>query len=209
MRAFAAEHFLPRERDDIELVPRQWHRKSGRGRIADREPGAIVGNPVPIGQLDARGRAVPHENDVARKIDNVQIGQFAVGRDELACIINAQYIEDVGDPLGAETLPGEHVDTACAEQTPQRHLDRTGIRTGYDTDAIAGRHTEHSAGAIDGFFQARGTGLRSMRPADQGSGQDGRLPAGALRTGARGKTGIGGFDRWFLHLSAHANAAVQ
>ena len=79
VRALAAQHLLPGPGDDIELVPRQVHGEHGRGRVADRQALAVVGDPVAVRHPHARGRAVPGEDDVVRPVDRAEVGELAVG----------------------------------------------------------------------------------------------------------------------------------
>ena len=69
----AAQDLLPGPCRDIELVPGQPHGERGRGRVADRQTGAIVGDPRAIGNTHTRGRAIPCEDDIAVEIDGREI----------------------------------------------------------------------------------------------------------------------------------------
>ena len=53
VRGFAAQHLLPGEGGDIELVPGQVHREGGAGGVADGDAFAVGGNPVAVGHLHA------------------------------------------------------------------------------------------------------------------------------------------------------------
>ena len=64
-------------------------REGGRGRVADRQPFAVGGDPVAVRHAHAGGRAVPGEDDVALEIDLGEIGQLAVGRFEDAHVLEA------------------------------------------------------------------------------------------------------------------------
>ena len=110
VRALAAHHLLPGPGDDIELGPRQVHGEDGRGRVADGEALAIVGDPVAVRHLHARGRAVPGEDDVVRPVDGLEIGDLAVARLQDARVLELELLGHVGDPAFAEALPGQHVD---------------------------------------------------------------------------------------------------
>ena len=48
MRTFTAEHFLPAERCDIQLVPRHIIGEHRRRRIVEGQAFTVVGNPVTI-----------------------------------------------------------------------------------------------------------------------------------------------------------------
>ena len=132
VRPLAPEHLLPRVRRDVALLPGNVHRECRRGGVAQRQPwrgahaggqrpsagvarasrvgtltGAVVGDPVAVGDADARGGAVPSEADVvvlrhsanrleclsaagvagcgwAHRVGLREVGQLAVVRGELA-----------------------------------------------------------------------------------------------------------------------------
>ena len=128
----AAQHLLPGEGDDIELVEGKRLRKGGARRVADRQARAIRRDPVAVRHPHAGGRAVPGEDHVAREIDCRQVGQFAIGRFEHAHVGQPKLLHDVGHPAEPEAFPGEHVDAARAEQRPERHLHGAGIGCGHD-----------------------------------------------------------------------------
>ncbi len=77
MRGFAAQHLLPGESGGIELVPGQIHRKRRRGGVADGDAIAVGGNPITIGNLHARGGAVPQKDGVAI-LGGFQVRDFAI-----------------------------------------------------------------------------------------------------------------------------------
>ena len=92
-------------------------------------------DPIAVRHAHAGGRAVPGEHHVAVEIDLDEIGQLAVRRDQRADVLELELLDDVGDPVAAERLPGEHIDAARAEQRPERHLHRAGVRGRHDRDA--------------------------------------------------------------------------
>ena len=139
MLRLAAEHLLPGEGRHIELPPIDLLGEHRRGRVADGQPRAVAGDPIGIGHAHARGRAVPGEHHVAVAIDLGEIGQLAIRREQRAHVLELELLDDVGDPIAAERLPGEHVDAAGAEQRPQRHLHRAGVRRRHDRHAVIGR----------------------------------------------------------------------
>ena len=118
MRGLAAEHFLPGVGDDVELVPVELLRESGGGRIANGQALAVGRNEVAVLHADARGRAVPGENDVMIEIEDRQIDDLAVVGDHGARVGQPQLLDDIDDPMLAEGFPGDHVDGPCAEQRP-------------------------------------------------------------------------------------------
>ena len=78
MRGLAAQRLLPGERHHVELGPVEFLRERRRGRIADGEAFARRADPVGIGDADARGGAVPGEDDVGSGIRLAQVGDFAI-----------------------------------------------------------------------------------------------------------------------------------
>ena len=124
-------------------------REHRRGRVADGQAFAVASDPVGIGHADAGGRAVPGEHDVAVAIDLAEIGQLAVRRKKGADVFDLELIDEVGHPLAAERLPGEHVDAARPEQRPERHLDGAGVGSGHDRHAVIGGKLERSGRALD------------------------------------------------------------
>ena len=69
MRRLAPENLLPGERHDIELRPIEFLGEGRRCRVADRQSLAVGGDPIAVGHANARGGAVPGENDVVVEID--------------------------------------------------------------------------------------------------------------------------------------------
>ena len=53
-----------------------------------------------------------------------------------------------------------------AEQRPQRHLDRAGVGSRHDADAIIGRNLQNFAGEIDGALELRLAGFGAVRAAE-------------------------------------------
>ena len=109
-------------------------------------PCRVGRNEIAVGHAHARGRAVPGEDHVAVEIDRREIGQPAVVGLDDARIGELELLHHIGDPAGAETFPGDHVDAARAEQRPQRHLDGAGVGGRHDADPVVGRHLEDFAG---------------------------------------------------------------
>ena len=134
-----SQRLLPGPRGDVEAGPRQVHGEGGRSGVADRQPGAVLGDPVAVRDADAGGRAVPDEDEVVVGRDAAQVGERTVGRLVDARAGDAQPVGYVGRPAGAETLPGQHVDAARAEQRPQRGLERPGVGSGEDPRAASRR----------------------------------------------------------------------
>src|SRR3546814_9701009 len=60
--ALAAEHFLPAEGRNVDLVPRQVISEHRAGRIGEAKAGAVVGDPVAIGDANAAGGAVDRKS---------------------------------------------------------------------------------------------------------------------------------------------------
>lgn len=169
MSALAAQHLLPGESDDIEFFEVEPLRECGGSRIADGQALAVRGNEIAVRHANARRGAVPGEHHIAVEIDLGEIRQLAVAGFDLAHVGELQLLDHVGDPAGAKALPGNHVDAALAEQRPQRHLDRTGVRRRHDADAVTRRDLENLARQLDRLFElgladlgAVGTAERSI-----------------------------------------------
>lgn len=185
MRGLAAEHLLPGEGDDIELGPIELLGEGGRGRVADRQPLAVIGDPAGVDDAHARGRAVPGEDDVAvLAVDLLQVRQFAIGGGEGAHIRQLELLGDVGDPALAKALPGDHVDAAGAQHRPHRHLDGAGVGGRHDADAVIGRDLQHLARQVDREFELVLADLGAVRAAERCITKGLEGPAGALGAGA-------------------------
>ncbi len=187
MRGFAAEYFLPAIGDDIELRKIEVLRKRSRGRVADREAFAVCRNPVRVRYAHARGRAVPGENHIVRKIHLCEIGQFAVRRLGDLRVFQLQLLHDVGRPAFAERFPRQYLDTARTQERPQRHFHGAGIGGRHDANLVGGGHAEHFARELDRVLQTRLARLRAVRAADQRFFEVLEVPAWALGAGAGGK----------------------
>ena len=198
MLRLAAQHLLPGEGRGIELRPIDLLREDGRGGVADGEAFAVGRDEIAVRHAHAGGRAVPGEHHVAVEIDLGKIGQLAVGRDQRAHVLELELLGDVGDPVPAERLPGEHIDAARAEQRPERHLHRAGIRGRHDRDQITVRKLEQLARAGDRQLEPR-LGLRlAVIAAEQRALKRVRRPAGTLGARARREARIVGAKRGFL-----------
>jgi hypothetical protein len=107
--AFAAQHLLPREGRDIDLVPRHVVGEHRAGRVGEAQALAVVGIQSPLGTRTPE--VVPFQVN-STSFDQstcVQIGQLAVigadhGRIEL------ELLDRIGHPAFAEALPGERRD---------------------------------------------------------------------------------------------------
>ena len=106
-------------------------------------------DPVAVGHADARGRAVPGEDDVGRRVDRGRGREARHRAPRHDRRVELELLDDVGDPAFAEALPGEHRHRPGAEQAPQRHLDRAGVGGGDDADAVAGGHAQDMPGQVD------------------------------------------------------------
>ena len=187
VRGFAAEHLLPGEGEDIDLVPGDLLRKHGRGRIDERKPFAICGNPVAVGHAHARGGAVPGEEHVAAEIDLGEVGQLAVVGLDGAQVFQLELLGGIRHPALAEAFPGQHVDAALTEHGPHGHLEGAGVGGGHDGAQVAGRKAEQRLGLVDGELEARLAFLGAVRAAEERVFEFLGGPAGALGAGAGGK----------------------
>ena len=190
MRGLAAHDLLPREGDDIEFVPSERLRESRRGRVADRETGAVIGNEIAVWNFHAGGRAVPREDHVVFEIDRGQIGQFAVARHDRARALEPQLLERIDDPFLPKGFPSEDFDAHGAEQGPHRHFHGARIGARHDRDAIVVRHLKNFTREINRLLQLGLAGHRTMRPAGKSALESLKRPARPLCTRARRKTRI-------------------
>src|SRR5690606_16836103 len=76
--AFAAEHLLPREGRDIDLVPGNVVGEHRAGRVGETEAFAVVRNPVAVRHAHAGGGTIPGEQHVVRPVDLAQIRNLAI-----------------------------------------------------------------------------------------------------------------------------------
>ena len=189
MRRFAAQHFLPGEGGHIELVPGQVHREGRRGGIANRQAGAVVGNPVAIGNAHARGGAIPGKHDIVVEIDRSEIDDLAIIGGFDVCV-DLELFHDIRDPTRAKAFPGQHLDLALAQKRPQRHLDRTGIRRGNNADLVIGGDAQHLTRAFDRGLQLVLANGGTVAAAQRGIGELFERECGGFGAGARGKTRI-------------------
>ena len=190
MTALAAQNLLPGEGGDIELGEVHVLREGCRRGVADGQALAIGRNEIGIRNADARGGAVPGEDDVAVEIDLRQVRKKAVVGIELANIGKLQLLHHIGDPAGAEAFPGEHVYATLAEQRPHGHFDGARVGGRNDADAVVSGNFENLAGKVDGQFQLFLANLGAVRTTERGIGKRIERPTGALRARARRKVSI-------------------
>ena len=74
--ALPTKRFLKAESPDIELFPGDIHSKTGRGGIGNCQTGAVVRDPVAIGDTNPGGSAIPGENDIIVEIDSHKSGRW-------------------------------------------------------------------------------------------------------------------------------------
>ena len=102
-----------------------------------------------------------------------------------------QLLDDVGHPFAAEGIESEHIDAAGAEQRPQRHLHRAGVRRRHDADAIVRRQPKQLARLDERQLEPRLRLLGAMVAAEQRALQRLDAPAGMLGARAGGEARIG------------------
>ena len=186
----AAEHLLPGEGDHIELVEGKRLGEGGAGGVADGEAAALHRYPVAVGDAHAGGGAVPGEHHVAGKINLGEVGELAVAGLDHMHVVEAQLLDHVGHPAGAEALPCQNVDAARAQHRPQRHLHGAGVRGGNDADAVVVGDLQDIAGLVYGLLQACLRRFRPVGATEHGVSENLGGPSGALGGGAGGKTRI-------------------
>jgi len=187
VRRLAAQRLLPGEVTTSSFGSRaagqkwrRWHRRwSGRG---DRRRSSRHSHPHP------RGRAVPGEHDVARRVDFREIRQLAIGAvTALASFSFNCLAMSVTQPSPndsqAKTVTGRAPAATTTPFPPRRY------RRPHDADAVIGGNLEHLAGEIDGALELRLADLRSVRASKDGVGEDLQAPAGRLAQGPEEKCG--------------------
>ena len=162
---FAAEHLLPGEGDDVELLPVEVLRKGRRGRVTECQSLTMSGNPIAVRNANAGGCAIPGKDDIVLEIDLGEIGQRAIGRFQDARARDLELLCDVRRPVLAEGLPHENIHAARAEHGPHGHFECAGVRSRYDADKIIIRDAQNGARFVDGKFEFGFSGLGPVRPA--------------------------------------------
>ncbi len=184
MGRFAAHHLLPGVGDHIELVPLEVLGEGRRGGVADHHAFAVVGDEVGVGHARAGRGAVPGEHQVGVRADPRQVRQLAEGGGQRLGLRQLQLLDDVGDPVLGEALPGGHLHGALAQHGPHGHLDGPGVGRRHDADQEVVGDLEHLTGQVDGLLQARLHVPGAVVAAEQGAFEVFEGPAGALGAGA-------------------------
>ena len=179
MRALAAQGLLPGEGHNIELRPVQVLGEGGAGRVADGDAFAVGGDEVGVRDADARGGAVPGEDQIGVGAHLAEVRQFAVRRIQ-DFGGKLQLLNDVRHPILAEALEGEKLHGLGAEHRPQGHFDGAGVGTGHDADQEIVGNLQHLAGAVDRLLQAGLARLRTVRAAEDRVLEILGIPSGAL-----------------------------
>ena len=146
--ALAAEHLLPGEGHDIELVEMaaSWAKAA---EVASQmvRPARSAGIASPVRHTHAGRGAVPGEHHVMRSgFDRRdRSGKNAIGRLRCSPTSSASFncLTDIGHPSGLpkDSQASRSAQAARAEQRPQRHFHGAGIGGRHDADAVAVRHT--------------------------------------------------------------------
>mmetsp|Transcript_44875 Transcript_44875/g.107681 ORF Transcript_44875/g.107681 Transcript_44875/m.107681 type:complete len:427 (+) Transcript_44875:84-1364(+) len=183
VRALAAEALLPREGDDVELVPRHVLREDGRGGVGDGETLAVGRDLDVSGDAHARGGAVGGEDDVLVEVDLGEVGQHAVVALHVSHILELELLHDVRVPVAAEALEVHARDRLRAEQRPHGHLDRAGVRGRHDADVVVlgeAHRLEQLARAVDRAGKLVLADLGTVGAAEHRAGEAGNGVARAL-----------------------------
>mmetsp|Transcript_4014 Transcript_4014/g.11916 ORF Transcript_4014/g.11916 Transcript_4014/m.11916 type:complete len:201 (+) Transcript_4014:636-1238(+) len=180
MRALPSEHLLPRVGDDVELVPRRHvHPEDRRGCVADRQPLALVRDPVEAGHLGAASGAVEGEDDVVRRVRLREVWERAERGRDLAHVAQPELVDRIVVPRLAKRLPEADVHWPWAEHAPHDHLDRARVRGGDDADEVIVRQAEDRLGLLTAGEQLGLSDGRAVAAAER------RIPYGALEAPAR------------------------
>ena len=116
MTTLTAKRLLETEGGDIQLVPRQVHRKTGRRGITDRQASPVIGNPVAIRHAHARCSAIPCKDHIMIEIHLRQVRQGTVSGFMPHQRFNFQLIGSIGDPALAKGLPAQNINAARPQQ---------------------------------------------------------------------------------------------
>ena len=76
---FAAEHLLPGEGDDVELLPVKVLRKGGRGCVAECQPFTISGNPIGVRNANTEANPTKYTRMMTRRIRSLADTGWASG----------------------------------------------------------------------------------------------------------------------------------
>jgi hypothetical protein len=184
VRAFAAEHLLPGEGDDVELPKSSFCAKAAEVASQMVRPLRSAGMKSPLATRTPE--VVPFQvKTTSRSKSTLPRGRAARRRAPRTCARRSSFsclTTSVTQPC-AEALPGDHVDAAFAEQRPQRHLDGAGVGGRNDADAVVGRDLENFAGQRDGLLELGLADLGAVRAAERrvrraSSDQPGRFAQG-------------------------------
>ena len=166
MRAFTAQHFLPRKRHDIEFVPRQVHRKGCRGGIANCQAGARCRYRIAIGQTHARGGAIPRKHHILVKIDLGQIDNLAI-----RCLahggIEFQLFDGIRHPAFAKAFPCQHFHRTRPQKRPHRHFNSACVRAGNDAYTVAFGKVQNFGGQVNRLCELGFSDSGTMRAAQR------------------------------------------
>ena len=161
MPALSAQHFLPTEGGDVDLVPGNVIGKNRTGCVGKGQAFAVIGNPFTVRYAHTTGGAVPGEKNIVIPVDLRQVGKLAI-ISAMYLGLKLQLLDCIGDPTFSEAFPCKRSHAARAKHRPHRHFKGTGIRSRYDTDAMGFRKVEHLAHQIDAILQARLADLGTM-----------------------------------------------
>jgi hypothetical protein len=143
MAALAAQNLLPREGRDVDLGPVDVIGEHGAGGVGEGQALAVGRDPFGVGNAHAAGGAVPGEQNVARPVDLVQIGELTIiGADHRG--VQLELLHHIGDPAFAKAFPRKGGHFAGAQHRPHRHFKGAGVGTGDNTDAMGVRQAQIS-----------------------------------------------------------------
>ena len=185
MAAFAAQHFLPRERGNVDLVPVDVVSEHGAGSVGKRQAFAVRRDEIGIGHAHARRGAVPCEQHVVRPVDGSKVRDLAViGAQDRG--FELELLDRVGNPTFTEAFPRQRGHRTSAQHRPHRHFEGAGIRARHDADAVRVGKLQHLAHQVDAVGQTRLADLGAMRATKRFGGElvggiSGRLGAGTGR----------------------------
>ena len=95
VRSLASHNLLPRPCHNVGFGIINIHSEDRRRGIADGQSGAIIWDPIKVGDLHARCCAIVGEDHVIIEIHLTKVRKFAVVRLELSCAIQFELLHDV------------------------------------------------------------------------------------------------------------------
>ena len=208
--ALAAEHLLPGEGGDIDLVQSMSYAKRREVASAKLRPSRSAAIQSPLGTRTPL--VVPFQvntTSLARSTA-VEVGKLRRNRRRIVGV-ELELLDRVGHPALAEALPGQHGDRPRAEHRPHRHFERAGVGRRDDADPVVVGQPQQLAHQLDRFGEPRLAEPSAVRAAERlGVSSRLGLQPGGLAQGPEEKYGRrDGFGSWPAHGRASFGSSVN